>query len=259
MTTIVYAKHEPYLDGHLGKVGAEMDLAGSPTLPAVRYGDALIALAGSHRLALAHHKGLVPKLIIFESEVDGAEGFWDQALKGMPRYEFDEVLALDMTDSKLFKGLDPTAENVRKVAAELRAFGLSAVRRRAADLLEAVVEDRDDLQKLFDLQWDADARARKRWQEAHPDRPGIRPDRADMVVWLMEQHAQLTFSRDEWRDLVEKERELREARAGVLKAASALAQYASAHGSDWAASPPEIVDLIGRVVLEVAQLRLAKP
>ena len=46
----------------------------------------------------------------------------------------------------------------------------------------------DSLHRTFDLQWEADQRAIKRWQAAHPDRPNVWPDRADMVVWLMEQH-----------------------------------------------------------------------
>jgi hypothetical protein len=47
----------------------------------------------------------------------------------------------------------------------------------------------EDLQALFDLQWEADQRAIKRWQDAHPSNDNVWPDRTDMVVWLMEQHA----------------------------------------------------------------------
>jgi hypothetical protein len=46
----------------------------------------------------------------------------------------------------------------------------------------------DELQRTFDLQWKADQRAIKRWQAAHPGSDLVWPDRADMVVWLMEQH-----------------------------------------------------------------------
>jgi hypothetical protein len=48
-------------------------------------------------------------------------------------------------------------------------------------------EERDELQALFDLQWDADQRAIKRWQKAHPGNDLVWPDRADMVTWLMDQ------------------------------------------------------------------------
>lgn len=44
----------------------------------------------------------------------------------------------------------------------------------------------DELQRTFDLQWKADQRAIKCWQEAHPGNDLVWPDRADMVVWLME-------------------------------------------------------------------------
>lgn len=51
-----------------------------------------------------------------------------------------------------------------------------------------IVEDRDEMQQLFDLQWEADMRAVKRWREAHPGNDLVLPDRANMVVWLMEQY-----------------------------------------------------------------------
>lgn len=56
--------------------------------------------------------------------------------------------------------------------------------------------ERDELQKLFAMQWDADQRAIKRWQEAHPGNELVWPDRADMVVWLMEQHVADQQGRD---------------------------------------------------------------
>jgi hypothetical protein len=61
-----------------------------------------------------------------------------------------------------------------------------------AAALKEVVDERDELQELFDLQWAADQRAIKRWQAAHPGRGRIWPDRADMVVWLMDQHDKAT-------------------------------------------------------------------
>jgi hypothetical protein len=53
--------------------------------------------------------------------------------------------------------------------------------------LNAAKEEKDELEGLFDLQWEADQRAVKRWREAHPGNELVLPDRADMVVWLMEQ------------------------------------------------------------------------
>lgn len=49
-------------------------------------------------------------------------------------------------------------------------------------------DERDELQELFDLEWKADQRAIKRWQAAHPGNDLVWPDRANMVVWLMEQY-----------------------------------------------------------------------
>ena len=44
-----------------------------------------------------------------------------------------------------------------------------------------------DMGATFDIRWNADMRAIKRWQEAHPGNELVWPDHADMVVWLMEQ------------------------------------------------------------------------
>lgn len=43
-----------------------------------------------------------------------------------------------------------------------------------------------DLQRSFDLRWNADMRAIKRWQAAGPNRELTWPDHADLVVWLLE-------------------------------------------------------------------------
>lgn len=57
--------------------------------------------------------------------------------------------------------------------------------RKFMPALIAAAERVQELEATFDLQWHADQRAIKRWQEAHPDKPCVWPDRADMVVWLM--------------------------------------------------------------------------
>lgn len=62
--------------------------------------------------------------------------------------------------------------------------------RQLQTLLSAVEQaqkERDELQATFDLRWEADMRAIKRWQEANPGNDLTWPDRADMVVWLLEQ------------------------------------------------------------------------
>ena len=47
--------------------------------------------------------------------------------------------------------------------------------------------DAAELQATFDLRWQADQRAIKKWQAAHPGNDLVWPDHADMVVWLLEQ------------------------------------------------------------------------
>lgn len=64
-----------------------------------------------------------------------------------------------------------------------QAFCEGLVARQSAD------ERLADLEELFDLTWEADMRAVKRWREAHPGNELVMPDRADMVVWLLETYA----------------------------------------------------------------------
>lgn len=49
----------------------------------------------------------------------------------------------------------------------------------------AANEAAGELQQSFDLRWNADMRAIKRWQAAHPGKENIWPDHADLVVWLL--------------------------------------------------------------------------
>ena len=48
-----------------------------------------------------------------------------------------------------------------------------------------------DMKATFDLRWNADMRARKMWQNANPGNELTWPDHADLVVWLMEQLAEV--------------------------------------------------------------------
>lgn len=52
---------------------------------------------------------------------------------------------------------------------------------------ERLRHENEEYERLFNINWDADQRAIKRWQEAHPGNDLVWPDRADMVVWLLEQ------------------------------------------------------------------------
>lgn len=54
-------------------------------------------------------------------------------------------------------------------------------------LIPAVLEWLEEYERSFDLRWKADMRARKRWQDSHPGNDQVWPDRADLIVWLMEQ------------------------------------------------------------------------
>jgi len=57
---------------------------------------------------------------------------------------------------------------------------------RTESQLEAAQKEIDDFQHSFNIRWDADMRAIKRWQQATGNELTW-PDHADMVVWLLEQ------------------------------------------------------------------------
>lgn len=58
----------------------------------------------------------------------------------------------------------------------------------AEEACAQVREEIDDLQRTFDLRWDADMRAVARWRAEDPHGRGLTlPDRADLVVWLLRQ------------------------------------------------------------------------
>lgn len=94
--TRIYAKHAPYQDGHLGEVALEMDHAGAPTIRAVRYEGELFALEGSHRLALAYHRGLIPRIIAYETDAEGCDTFFARIKDRLPAYDFDHLLVLEV-------------------------------------------------------------------------------------------------------------------------------------------------------------------
>ena len=97
MTTIA-AKHLPYENGHLGEVVADMRLRGAPTIRVVEFDGSLCATEGSHRIAAAHHLGLIPKVVIEPSDGDSVPvDYLARVRDGLPMYEFDHVLALDLS------------------------------------------------------------------------------------------------------------------------------------------------------------------
>lgn len=56
-------------------------------------------------------------------------------------------------------------------------------------ILREAAAEIEQLNFTFDLQWEADQRAIKSWQAAHPGNDRVWPDRCCMVIWLMEQLA----------------------------------------------------------------------
>ena len=52
---------------------------------------------------------------------------------------------------------------------------------------EQIVEALNHDNAQFNLRWNADMRAIKHWQAAHPGNDLVWPDHADLVVWLLEQ------------------------------------------------------------------------
>jgi hypothetical protein len=86
----VFAKHEPYTDGHLGKVVAEMKERGAPIINVVEWRGDYYATEGSHRLAAAYHLELMPVLIVcVPDNIDqDDEAFWQKVKGTLPHYSW---------------------------------------------------------------------------------------------------------------------------------------------------------------------------
>ena len=84
----IYAKHEPYKNGHLEKVLNEMIVKGPPTIKCIDYRNRLYAIEGSHRLAAAHYLGMVPSVdLVSQDRFDPVDDeFWDSLNKNLPHY-----------------------------------------------------------------------------------------------------------------------------------------------------------------------------
>ena len=65
--------------------------------------------------------------------------------------------------------------------------------------IKTLKDERDELQGTFDLQWAADMRAIKQWQAA-TGKDMEWPDRARMVVWLLERDAEQAKTIERLRD-----------------------------------------------------------
>lgn len=56
-----------------------------------------------------------------------------------------------------------------------------------AQALRDLLARNHELEQSFDLRWNADKRAIKRWREANPGNDLIMPDHADLCVWLLDE------------------------------------------------------------------------
>lgn len=92
----IYAKHEPYENGHLGEVVDEMKLTGPPTIRVIEFEDGFYAVEGSHRLAAAFHLGLEPKIVVLPQDSEGLDAYWARVAKTLPSYDYKLVHILDL-------------------------------------------------------------------------------------------------------------------------------------------------------------------
>lgn len=81
----------------------------------------------------------------------------------------------------------------RKSVQEAKPDRIAALFDEAGTTMKELLEEAckaNQLQRLFDLRWEADMRAIKRWQAANPGNDLVWPDRADLVVWLLDRDAE---------------------------------------------------------------------
>lgn len=69
--------------------------------------------------------------------------------------------------------------------------GLFAASHEMVAEIKRLREELAEREASFDLRWNADMRAIRMWQEAHPGNDNVWPSHDDLCVWLMEQLDQL--------------------------------------------------------------------
>lgn len=122
---------------------------------------------------MSEHRTPEEKTVVAMAQLDGLADLW-WAQSGYPAMELPERFE-KMVKAAYAEGL----YNGR----------CSAIDEPPTEIRERL-ESADDLERSFDLRWNADQRAIKRWQAASPegeDRSLTWPDHADLVVWLLEQ------------------------------------------------------------------------
>ena len=86
------------------------------------------------------------------------------------------------------QGTDPpVSEEGRRLLARAHEAWVHHLATPPSDVHWSIRKIEREVDETFDLRWDADMRAIKRWQDAHPGNDLVWPDHADMVVWLLEQ------------------------------------------------------------------------
>lgn len=98
--------------------------------------------------------------------------------------EPDEVI--DIIDAHYAALAERTALQGRVAEMEAKNERNAGIAIEALKSATELKQERDALQEVFDLRWDADQRAIKRWQDAGENRDLTWPDHADLVVWSLE-------------------------------------------------------------------------
>jgi hypothetical protein len=83
-------------------------------------------------------------------------------------------------DAKLSASTEEAVEAILEWSAD------SARADALAQEVERLREERDELQAVFDLRWEADMRAISKWRDAGPGRELTLPDHVDLVIFLFE-------------------------------------------------------------------------
>lgn len=90
----------------------------------------------------------------------------------------------DKAETAVPDGIVVMAATCLRMFAEFEAQAITLFEAQQAALREGIRAG--ELQQAFDLRWAADQRAIASWQAAHPGNDLVWPDRADLVLWLIE-------------------------------------------------------------------------
>ena len=123
-----------------------------------------------------------------EGEEEGREVSQTKGEVVREKRMMDELLTQEIAE--LRRQLAEARIALSEAANEINCAGpvahrIRILKKEHAEALAEAQQELKDHEASFNLRWESDMRAIRRWQEAHPGNDNVWPDHTDLSVWLM--------------------------------------------------------------------------